>query len=345
MPERRRRDLLLAACGLVAVVLGLVTGWRWLTGPVDARAAQRVALVVRPGATTASVAAQLRALGLVRSATAFRLYVRWAGAGSELRPGRYLLSPDMDMGRLLAELKQGQPANNSFTVPEGYTLEEIANLLAAHGFVASAREFVSAADQSPLAAAYLPPRAPLRHPLEGYLFPDTYQVDPDVTVAQLLALMVQRTERAVTPAYRQRAAALGLSVHQLLTLASIVETEAKLDSERPLIASVYENRLKLGMRLDADPTLQYAASKPPGVPPDAADLRLDSPYNTYRHTGLPPGPIANPGDAALRAVLYPAATDYLYFVARADQSGAHVFSRTLAEHNAAVAAQQRVAAH
>ena len=336
----RRPLLLLAAFLLAALAVGWGS-WRYLTGPADPRSTASVAVVVRPGATTAAVAGQLRARGLVRSALLFRLFVRRAGAGASLRPGRYLLSPRLDMAGLLAELRRGQPANNSLTIPEGYTLGQIADLLAAQDYVASAAAFLAAADGSDLAAGYLPPAAPLLHPLEGYLFPDTYQIDPGLSEAGLLTLMTRRTEQALTPAYRERAEALGLTVHELLTLASIVEAEAGLEAERALIAAVYWNRLHQGMRLDADPTVSYSAGKPPGEPPSAADLRSGSPYNTYRHAGLPPGPIGNPGEASIRAVLYPAAVPYLYFVARADRSGAHIFSRTLDEHNQAVAAQRQ----
>lgn len=298
-------------------------------------------LVIRPGATVGAAGQVLQDKGLIRSALVFRLFVRQNDPGAEIRPGRYVLSADMGMDRLLAELKHGQPQNNSFTLPEGLTLSSIAQVLADKGFASSVADFVAVADQSHLADAYLPAAAPLHHRLEGYLFPDTYQVDPQITDQALLKLLFQRAERALTPQYRQKAAAMGLTPHQFLTLASIVEAEARLDSERPIIAAVYLNRLKLDMRLDADPTVRYFLDKPPGLPLTEADLGQESPYNTYLHRGLPPGPIGNPGEASLRAVLNPADVPYLYFVAKSDGSGAHVFSKTLEEHNAAVAAQSR----
>lgn len=336
--------------GLLPVIAGaiLITmlslaatlGWQLLRAPSATAGAPPILIVVRSGASTAEVAELLYRKRLVRSPLALRLYARVSGAAAELRPGRYLLRQGMTPPQLLAELRRGQPTSNSFTIPEGSSLEEIAQVLVRRGFISQASAFVAAADGSPVGAEFRPPGVALRHHLEGYLFPDTYRVDPDITPARLVAMLEARLEQAWTPAYRARTAAHALTLHQVLTLASIVEAEARLDAERPIIAAVYLGRLRIGMKLDADPTVRYVVGKPHGTGLATADLRVESAYNTYLHPGLPPGPINSPGEASIRAVLYPANVPYLYFVARRDGSGAHVFSRTLAEHHRAVAAQQ-----
>jgi UPF0755 protein len=180
--------------------------------------------------------------------------------------------------------------------------------------------------------------------LEGYLFPDTYQVSPDVTAADLIQRMLRTFDQRVASQMRQQAAARGLTVHQWVTLASIVEREAVIASERPVIASVYLNRLELGMKLDADPTVQYALGYQAQTrswwkrPLLLEDLEVKSPYNTYKNPGLPPGPIANPGLASLRAVVEAPDTDYYYFVANKQAGdGSHVFARTIEEHQRNIA--------
>jgi len=214
------------------------------------------------------------------------------------------------------------------TFREGLTIRQMAAIFAERGF-GSADEFIAAAT-NPGAIRELDPEA---RDLEGYLFPDTYTLPRRTTADDLVARMVTRFEKALTPETRQQAAARGLSVRELVTLASLVEKETAKGDERPLVAAVYANRLKIGMGMQCDPTVIYALERAGRYTGNLtrADLQFDSPYNTYRYAGLPPGPIAAPGQASIEAAANPAAVPYLYFVSRND--GSHAFASTLAEHN------------
>src|SRR5690606_4796977 len=199
----------------------------------------------------------------------------------------------------------------------------------------SAEELRRAVDAAAESWPYLPEGVALQEPLEGYLFPDTYVFTRTTTEKHLIAGMLDGFQRALERALGdeglQRAEDLGLTVHEVVTMASIIEREAQVAAERPLIAAVYHNRLRIGMKLDADPTVLYALGRTDGRLL-YEDLEVDSPYNTYRNPGLPPGPIASPGEAAIRAALHPADVDYLFFVAKGDGSGEHLFARTYEEH-------------
>ena len=317
----------------LAAALLAFGGSRWvmtrLAAPAPAGGAP-VLLSVPAGASTRQVAALLQARHLIRDATVFRLYARLKGLDSQIQGGEYELSPAMTPAQILAKLAHGDVVVHRFTVPEGLTVEQVADLLAAKGLVSKQR-FLAAASKSHLADRWLPRNTRLAQPLEGYLFPATYDYQPGASEQQLLSLMVEGFARAWTPARAKRAQELGLTVHQVVTLASIVEKETSVPAERAAVAGVYHNRLKIGMKLDADPTVRYALKKLAGVPLLYQDLDVNSPYNTYRRAGLPPGPIAAPGDAAIEAVLHPAAHDHLYFVAKQDGSGGHYFARTLSE--------------
>jgi UPF0755 protein len=214
------------------------------------------------------------------------------------------------------------------TFPEGLTALEMSKIFESHR-LGPASAFVDAARQ-PAAIHDVDPAA---RDLEGYLFPETYAIPRKIDASKLVTQMVSAFERALTPQMREAAAARQLTVRQLVTLASIVEKETAKAEERPLVAAVYVNRLRLGMPLQCDPTVIYALTRAGRYDGNLhkVDLSYDSPYNTYRYPGLPPGPIASPGRAALEAAAQPADVDYLYFVSRND--GSHEFARTLAEHN------------
>lgn len=307
--------------------------------PVEVGSQRRTVISIPSGASTSQIGAILQRTGLIKHQGVFRLLARVRNADGRLKAGEYELSPGLSVEEILRKLERGEVATRAFTIPEGLTVEEIAAILAARGFgdrdailrtmddPALTRELLAEAGLAAAAAALTAPG--ILHPLEGYLFPDTYRVAPDTPPRDLIAMMLKRFRKAYTPAMAERARAQGLSLHQVVTLASIVEEEAAAPRERPLIAGVYWNRLKDGMKLDADPTVRYALGKRT-EPLLLADLDVSSPYNTYRRIGLPPGPIAAPGLASLLAALYPAEVPHLYFVAR--QDGTHAFSRTLAEH-------------
>ena len=294
-----------------------------------------VQLTVPSGATLKAVSDSLEARGVISHATAFRLYVRVRGDDRRIRAGRYLLTPGTSWREILDALTEGRVVTVWMTVPEGFRLPQIASRIAAVSEVPDSSVLGVLADPDAAGRYGVPgPR------LEGYLFPDTYLFAAGVPVATVVRAMTRRYRLVWTPERRARLDSLGMNERELVTLASIVQAEARKVEEMPRIASVYHNRLRRGWLLQADPTVLYAlGGYRERLLFAAIDSVADHPYNTYRKPGLPPGPIGAPGEQALQAALYPASEPYLYFVARSD--GSHVFSRTLAEHNRAVAAARR----
>jgi len=283
---------------------------------------------IASGSGPITMGRQLEEAGVVRNVTAFRAAVWLRGAGRKLQAGEYRFEGEMTPLQVVDKIARGEVYLRPLTFREGLTVRQTAEIFEAGGF-GSAEEFIAAAsDPEPI--RHLDPDAP---DLEGYLFPDTYALPRRITATQLVARMVARFEQALTPDVRERAAARGLGVRELVTLASLVEKETGKGEERPLVAAVYSNRLKIGMGMQADPTVIYALERAGRYDGNLTreNLRFDSPYNTYRYAGLPPGPIAAPGQASLEASADPADVPYLYFVSRND--GSHVFATTLEEHN------------
>ncbi|MGQ9779417.1 MAG: endolytic transglycosylase MltG [Bacillota bacterium] len=293
--------------------------------PVQPGKAAKQRVEIAYGSNTAQIARLLRARGLVRSELAFRLWAKLTGSERAVKAGAYALAPNMSAPKILALLRGGKEEMTRVTVPEGSTLAQIAAILAAHG-ITEAETFLSFA-RDPALMAEVAPEA--QGSLEGFLFPDTYYFSPAAGAEGAIRMMAARFQEVFTPAMRARAKALGRSVREIVILASLVEGEAKRAEERPLIAAVFYNRLRRGMPLQSCATVQYALGKHKERLL-YEDLQAASPYNTYLHPGLPPGPIGCPGLASLQAALYPAKVDYLYFVAKPD--GSHVFSSTYAEH-------------
>lgn len=282
---------------------------------------------VRPGEGLRAIADELQARKVVRSALAFEIFARATGAGRHLQVGEYRFAGAETVAQVLGHLARGEAVFITVTIPEGATVHQIAERLDAAGLVCDWR-FERAARNSPLIRAL--GLAPLG--AEGYLFPATYRFAPGTSVEKILATMLARFYELLTPRVEARVDQMGLTTGQLITLASMVEKEAKAPAERPLIAGVFYNRLRLHMPLQSDPTAEYGS---PGVSQQvAAAVHTPSAYNTYTIMGLPPGPIANPGHASIEAALYPTPSDYLYFVARKD--GTHIFSRSLKEHDRAI---------
>ena len=316
------------------MLLGLVLAAGWLVGALTKpartlRAPRQV--IIQAGESAASVAGRLAQQGIIGSSLAFRLAARLGGRWSQVRQGTYLVRPGMSVLGILDLLASGQVEQLRLTIPEGWTVRQVSELLARHG-LEGFPAVVGAVNRYPPGLP-LPPDGRL----EGYLFPDTYQVGANPEAARELAdKMLQRFEQLVWRGLLGgQPPQGGRSLHELMTLASLVEAEAKAARERPLIAGVLLNRLRRGQRLECDATVQYALGERRGRLL-YSDLAVDSPYNTYQHQGLPPGPICNPGLTSIQAALHPAAVPYLYYVARPD--GGHVFSRTYQEHLAAVRA-------
>jgi UPF0755 protein len=299
---------------------------------------------VMAGESADMIAANLVAAGLLNNNELFLNYLSYYGLDARLEAGEYILDPQQTIPDLAATLTKAVAREVDLRFVEGWRLEQMADYLVdnptanidAAQFLAIAQRQASL-DLTPYPLlAELPPTATL----EGFLFPDTYRVPPDADASYLVDLMLRTFERRVTAAMREGFEAQGMTVHQAVTLAAIVEREAVVAAERPIIAGVFYNRLEQGMKLEADPTVQY----PLGYQPESdswwksplylVDLEFDSPYNTYRYAGLPPGPIANPSLSSLEAVAFPAETPFIFFVAdcEAAVSGSHAFSITYEEH-------------
>jgi len=290
---------------------------------------------VLPGQSASAILDQLRDLGIARDPVLMRAYLRYRGIDRSIQSGHYLLSGTMTPRQLAEALQRATLPPIVVTVPEGWRLEQIAESLTGSAVSFTPQDFLDSA-ASGLVPSPLVSELPAPTRLEGFLFPDTYHLDAQSTAIDLLSAMLEAFDRRVTSDLRSGFSSQGLSLFQAVTMASIVEREAVVPDERPMIASVFLNRLAQDMRLDADPTVQYALGRQPdgswwksGLTMD--DLQSTSPYNTYVNTGLPPGPIANPGLDSLRAVAFPADSPFLYFRAACDGSGRHLFAETLEE--------------
>ncbi|MDT8900114.1 endolytic transglycosylase MltG [Anaeroselena agilis] len=319
---------------MLLLVLMAITGfeyWRDYRVPVSAGEGKTLTVTVKPEMTVKDIGDELFQNGIIHNATLFRIIAKVQGVEKSLQAGDYALSPNMSITGIIDKMVKGDIVYRLFTIPEGYNVEQIAKLLAEQGLGDGAKFKELARKYTPF--PYMEQQPEIIYSSEGYIFPDTYRITGGMTEAALLEMMVANFDKKITPEMRERAKTLGLSLHQVMTLASLVEKEAKLAKERPVIAGVFFNRLKQGMPLQSCPTVQYILGYPK-TELTIADTQIASPYNTYQNPGLPPGPIASPGMAALRAVLYPADTPYLYFVAAKD--GSHRFSRTYEEHLAAV---------
>jgi UPF0755 protein len=314
---------------LVAVVAA-AGAWLYtsLERPYKGYAESETFVEIPPGTGTAGMARRLAEAGVVRSPEIFRAAVWARGDSRRLQAGEYRFDRPLSPAEVLDKIARGDVYVRSLTFREGLTIWEMAKVFEDAGF-GSRADFITASKNAELIRGL----DPAAKDLEGYLFPDTYTLPRTITAAQLVERMVARFEKVLTPDLREQAAGHGLDVRELVTLASLVEKETAKPEERPIVAGVYTNRLKIGMGLQCDPTVIYALMLADRYDGNIrrADLQIDSPYNTYRYAGLPPGPIAAPGAASMHAAANPADVPYLYFVSRND--GSHIFSTTLDEHN------------
>jgi len=315
---------------LILVVGGVAAVWFYLgvDRPFKGYDAPETFVEIPQGAGSVAIAKRLADAGVVQDVVSFRVALWITGQGRHLQAGEYRFDQPVSARQVADKIARGDVYVRPITFPEGLTIKQMAAIYESKGF-GPAKEFADAAKNAPLVAA-IDPEA---KDLEGYLFPDTYKMPRRSTAGQLVARMVQGFMRALTPELIDAAEARQLTVRQLVTLASIVEKETGNKEERPLVAAVYANRLRIGMALQCDPTVIYALERLGRYTGNLTrdDLQFDSRYNTYRYPGLPPGPIAAPGRASIEAAARPADVQYLYFVSRND--GSHAFASTLDEHN------------
>jgi UPF0755 protein len=322
-----RRLILLAVIILFVIGGSLLTGGLFISRPITPE--NPVELQIENGTAFNTVANRLETSGLISSARMFNLLARLRGDLGNIQAGDYDFSQAATPVEVLDRLVRGDVRRIQFTIPEGFTLRQIGERLAAQE-IASLEEFMTLAENKDFLSRHKIEATSL----EGYLFPETYTVSSRIKLSKMIETMLNQLDRQLTPELLKAAAEKGLNRHQLLTLASIVQKEAGNDAEMPIIAAVFLNRLRKNIRLQADPTVIYGLGDDFQGNITKAHLRQPTPYNTYTIRGLPPGPIASPGLKALQAAAFPADVNFIYFVARGD--GTHSFSVTLKEHNRAV---------
>jgi UPF0755 protein len=288
------------------------------------------------GESAGEIASRLEVEGIIRSAKAFRYYLLYSGKDTSIQAGVYQLSPAVSALEIAQALQDSTPSEVLFTVLKGWRLEEIASTMPTSGFNITAEEFLSMTKYP--AGIPLPDEAPSGRGLEGYLMPGSYELDRTMSGDALIGFLVEQYFAQVSTEMWEGFTRQGLTFDEAVILASIVQREAVVEDEQPMIASVFLNRLSIGMKLETDPTVQYALGYQEDrgswwkSPLGLDDLAFDNPYNTYLYQGLPPGPICNPGLPALRAVAFPAQSPYYFFRAKCDGSGRHFFAVTFDEH-------------
>lgn len=311
---------------LLLAVLGTAVGTYYIPNKLSKEATIET-VIVDEDQTGAEIGEMLYEKGLIRSELAFRIALRANNVMDKLQRGYYQIPDNISMHELILLLQQGHLKTVRVTVPEGYTLQEIAALLEKNQLVKSQEFLAVAKDYVPYQYMYGPRRAEYR--VEGFLFPSTYDIPVNSTPKEILDLMAKEMNDQLTSDVRKAIMKDHMTIYEFITLSSLVEREALFDEDRPTIAAIFKHRLAVGMPLQSDASISYIL----GYPKEhitLEDTKLESPYNTYIHKGFPPGPIANPGKKSMEAVLYAPPTEYLYFVA--DKEGHNHFSKTYEEH-------------
>ena len=346
------RPVLVFAASLLVVIGVVSTAWNAVydtyLAPPDGENQQEVAFNVESGQSLTRVANNLEAAGLIRNRTVFKYYCDFAGMGQKIQAGSYVLKPSMTMSEIAEQLTMGDgnPIVRNITLIPGWTIEEFAASLVEKGVLTDSAEFLELCRRGTAFADYYyiadvmtsKNVAKRKYVLEGYLAPDTYEVYVTATAEDIIRKLLSQTDHVYPAAFQTRAEELGMTMDEVITLASLIQKEAK-DADFAKTSAVFHNRLKKGMKLQSDVTIHYVTGLRK-MSLDNNDLALSSPYNTYQVSGLPLGPICNPSEAAIQAALYPdetfVAENYLYFCAKDPESGELHFSRTLKEHEQAV---------
>lgn len=331
----------LIALGLVVVVSASILLYVWNGLRPPAKSAEPVRVTIEKGMRAKKVGETLEAQGLIRNAFLFSMWLKYKNEGSKFQAGEYDFTPGMTNGDIVAKLNNGETvaaATIRFTIPEGFTVVQIADRLAKEGIVDKDKFMSAVRNPSQLSGSswvkQIPGSDKLRYPIEGYLFPETYEMKKGSTESDIIDRMLAELDRKLGTLPEDWQSVLedrGWTIHELLTAASLVEREVVVDEERPIVAGVILNRLNKNMQLQIDATIQYLLDKQKEKLTND-DLKVDSPYNTYTNKGLPPGPISSPSLKSIEAVLYPADTDYLYYVTKKDGSNTHLFAETYKQH-------------
>jgi len=307
---------------------------------------ESVIIEIPKGSSTKSIGQVLQKNGLVHNGFTFALYVRNQGKGSQLQAGKYQFTRGESVDQIIDRLVEGDVyvSTTPVTIPEGYTVAQIADLLTEKGLV-NKKEFLQEVNHGDFSYEFIkqiPKDRQLKYRLEGYLFPKTYEMKEGITAHEIITMMLDQFQEELNHSWREKLKSNGLTLHDAITLASIVEREVVVDKERPIVAGVYFNRLAQDIMLQADATIQYALGNQKAKL-TYKDLELESLYNTYKYKGLPPGPIASPGIKSIEAVVQPQKNRYLFYVTKKDGSGEHYFSETYQQHlhNIALSKKQK----
>lgn len=335
MRNRRKKSgkLIAILIMLIVIVLAIGIGVNLYINsakkPLDPQATETVAIIIEPGLGTNAIGSILYENGIIKSADGFKLIAKLSGNDGKFKAGDYVLSASMSVDEIMGKLIVGNTSSIRFTIPEGLTIRETTKLLADKGMI-NEETFLQEIENGSFDykfVEYLPAGA---NRLEGFLFPETYDVFATSMEHDILNRLLGQFDAVYKDEYYSRATELGYDLNQIITIASLIERETRVDSERAIVASVIYNRLNMGMALQIDATVQYAL----GEQKDRLsykDTEIDSPYNTYKVPGLPPGPICSPGEASIKAALYPESTQYVYYVLDAKMDGSHRFSKSYDE--------------
>jgi len=335
MPTRFSRWKILLITGMIVLMGGIALTSYWYSNQlvsVEPRDGKPVIVNVKQGMTTGDIAGILADRNLIRDANAFLFAAKREGLDKSLQAGEYSLSRSMDVHQMIEIMSTGQTVYSQFTVPEGFTVEQIASLLEGKGLARRERFLELAKTYAPFDKQ--PSRPEVKYRAEGFLYPDTYRISKGASEEEILQTMSRQFLQKFTPELQDKARTVGLSPYEVIVLASLIEREVQVAKERPMVARVFLNRIKIEMPLQSCATIQYIL----GYPKEEltiADTQIPSPYNSYLHQGMPPGPVASPGLPSIQAALNPAPGEWLYFVVDG-KTGGHRFSRTLAEHEAAI---------
>ncbi len=326
---------------LFVMIIGVSVILSVINKPLDRDNSTMITVTIEEGSSTTDIANALKDAGVIKSVTNYKICSKLYRCDGKYKAGIYSFSPSMTCSEIAKVIVSGKETTNTFTVPEGYTIKQIAELLDKDG-LADKDKFIKATQNSSEyeSFSFLKDAQKGKNHLEGYLFPTTYQIAKNADEEQIITTMLNQFDSIFTDKYKKRAKKLGYSENEIIIIASIIEKEAQVDDDRAKIASVIYNRLEKGMNLQMCSTIQYILGKTKPVL-SIADTEIDSPYNTYQNAGLPKGPICSPGEASIKAALYPDDTDYLYFVVSEKLDGSHNFSKSYSKFQKDSAAYEK----